>query len=178
MPPPRGRALDVVVVTNMGYPADTSVYQSVKGMSVAAGASAKAAISSSSPPAGASAVAKRPLPDRRQLSAKAPRRDLRGAPAAARPVAGPVPGPGSEEGRRAPALSASPEQTRSAHLEYSRSIGKRCVSCRLRPGRGPPRLSLVALRPAHRADHHLKVDSNVHTDLWAGLPAHPARGAA
>ncbi len=33
---PIGRLYDVVVVTNMGYPADTTLYQSVKGMSVAA----------------------------------------------------------------------------------------------------------------------------------------------
>ena len=33
---PIGHPYDVVVVTNMGYPADTTFYQSVKGMSVAA----------------------------------------------------------------------------------------------------------------------------------------------
>lgn len=33
---PVGRPYDVVVVTNMGYPADTTLYQAVKGMSVAA----------------------------------------------------------------------------------------------------------------------------------------------
>ncbi|HLF79312.1 MAG TPA: nickel-dependent lactate racemase [Dehalococcoidia bacterium] len=33
---PIAQPYDVVVVTNMGYPADTSLYQSVKGMSVAA----------------------------------------------------------------------------------------------------------------------------------------------
>jgi lactate racemase len=33
---PIDRPYDVVVVTNMGYPADTTLYQSVKGMSVAA----------------------------------------------------------------------------------------------------------------------------------------------
>ncbi len=33
---PIGHPYDIVVVTNMGYPADTSLYQSVKGLSVAA----------------------------------------------------------------------------------------------------------------------------------------------
>ena len=99
---PIGHPYDVVVVTNMGYPADTTFYQAVKGLSVAAEgvreggaillvAGCEEGIGSHDYIHG--------LPGRRNPR-RAPRTHPAHGAAAPRPVAGPVPGNGPDQSRR------------------------------------------------------------------------------
>ena len=119
---PIAHPYDVVVVTNMGYPADTTLYQSVKGMSVAAEgvreggaillvAGCEEGIGSDDYDGGPARGAESPEALlQRILHTEQPR---------ARPVADPVPGDGAGQGARARCTRMlTPEQTRAAHVEY------------------------------------------------------------
>ena len=114
---------DIVITTNSGYPLDQNLYQAIKGISAAA---------EMVRPGGTiicAAECRDGLPDHGSYGRTAPRGPLAGRPAGThrrlaghdpRPVAGPDPGPGADEGATWPPADATASPTtevRAAHLE-------------------------------------------------------------
>ncbi len=97
---PISAPFDVVVVTNMGYPADTSLYQSVKGMSVAAEGVRQggAILLVAGCEEGLGRRRVRRFPHQPRLTPGASGRDHGCGAPTARPVADPVPGVGAAKG--------------------------------------------------------------------------------